>query len=262
VAPGEFIPVAEEAGLIVPFGTWALREVCRQAREWCLRFGEAAAVPISVNLSARHFARPGLIALVREALVEAGLPGRLLNLEITESVLMDDAASVAEVLAGLKEMGVSIAIDDFGTGFSCLSLLHRFPIDTLKIDRGFVGRIAGEGGATVRAIVALATNLEMDVVAEGVETPDQLQALLDLGCAYGQGYLFSRPLIREKAAVRLHRSLFANEDEPAPELVPVCAWCGRRRDEAGRWERLPEGVGEDQKTHGICPDCLRKQRSE
>jgi diguanylate cyclase (GGDEF)-like protein/PAS domain S-box-containing protein len=263
VAPAEFIPVAEETGLIVPFGAWALREVCRQAREWRDRFGEEAATPISVNLSARHFAQPGLVALVRDALKESGLPGRLLHLEITESVLMDNAASVADVLAGLKEIDVSISVDDFGTGYSCLSLLHRFPIDTLKIDREFVGRMGAEGGATVRTIVTLATNLDMDVVAEGVETPEQLHALRELDCGYGQGYLFSRPLSREKATARLRRSLFAaGDDLVGAGLVPVCAWCGRVRGEDGRWNAVGIELAEDRTTHGICPDCLQKQRQE
>jgi diguanylate cyclase (GGDEF)-like protein/PAS domain S-box-containing protein len=264
VSPVEFVPVAEETGLIVPFGTWAIREVCRQAREWRDRFGEAAALPISVNLSARHFAHQEIVALVRETLRSAGLPGELLEIEITESVLMDEADTVAGVLGQLKALGVELALDDFGTGYSCLSLLESFPIDTLKIDRSFVSRIGTRAGPTVRAITALAHSLEMNVVAEGVETPEQLAALRQLTCDRAQGYLFSRPLPPEAAGAFFGRSgggAGAERRSRSADLVPVCAWCGRVRDEQGGWQAPAPGASPSPQTHGICPDCLRKQTS-
>jgi diguanylate cyclase (GGDEF)-like protein/PAS domain S-box-containing protein len=264
VAPAEFIPVAEETGLIVPFGSWAIREVCRQAREWRDRFGDAAALPISVNLSARHFAQAGLVPLVREALLAAGLPGDLLEIEITESALMDGAGVVASVLAELKALGVGLSVDDFGTGYSCLSLLESFPIDTLKIDRSFVSRIGNRAGPTVRAITALAHGLDMDVVAEGVETVEQLTALQQLSCNRAQGHLFSRPLPPEAAGAFFDRSRGRSGDETRRrkvDLVSVCAWCGRVRDEHGEWRAPAFGVPPRRATHGICPECLRKQSS-
>jgi EAL domain-containing protein (putative c-di-GMP-specific phosphodiesterase class I) len=189
VGPADFVEVAEETGLIVSLGEWILREACRQAVEWRARFG--VTLPVSVNLSGRQLTEPDAVERVARILEETGLPGELLGLEVTESVLMANLESAAEKLRRLKDLGVHIAIDDFGTGYSSMSLLHRFPIDTLKLDRSFVARIPGPGSPTVRAIVALAHNLGMQVVAEGVETTAQREALAGLDCAFGQGHLFS-----------------------------------------------------------------------
>jgi diguanylate cyclase (GGDEF)-like protein/PAS domain S-box-containing protein len=269
VPPAEFIAVAEETGLIVPLGNWVLREACRQGREWQDRLGPGRALSISVNLSARQLAQGDLVEQVRDVLAETGMKGDCLRLEITETVIMENADAAAAMLARLKELGVRVSVDDFGMGYSCLSLLHRFPIDTLKIDRSFVGLMGpkGEGGATVRTIVALAHNLSMDVIAEGVETQAQLSSLRELDCGYAQGYLISEPLDPEKAETLLGKAaagtglLGAGPDEPPlAGLVPICAWCKKVRDERGEWREAALPVlGAENLTHGICPECLRKQ---
>jgi EAL domain-containing protein (putative c-di-GMP-specific phosphodiesterase class I) len=198
VRPAEFVEVAEETGLIVALGQWILHEACRQAREWRERLGTS--LPVSVNLSGRQLREVDVVERVAAALGETGLPGQLLNLEVTESVIMDNTDAAADKLRHLKGMGVRLSIDDFGTGYSCFSLLHRFPIDTLKLDRSFVARIPGEGGPIVRAIVGLAHNLGMGVVAEGVETVRQRDSLAGLDCGFGQGYLFSEAVPSARAA--------------------------------------------------------------
>lgn len=196
VSPGEFIPVAEEAGLIVPIGWWVLREACRQMREWQIKFPDNSALTISVNISAKQFSQPNLIQQIKQILQETGLKSHFLKLEITESVLMENAKSVAATLNELHGLGIRLSIDDFGTGYSSLSYLHQFPIDTLKIDRSFVNEvdIDVEKIQIARTIVTLAWSLGMDVVAEGVETKKQMYQLQALKCELGQGYLFSKPL--------------------------------------------------------------------
>lgn len=194
VSPAEFIPLAEETGLIVPIGEWALQEACRQVRAW----QEAGYRPISVavNLSARQFRHSDLASVVEHALVDTGLDARWLELEITESVVMQDAAQAVVTLGQLKAKGLTISVDDFGTGYSSLSYLKRFPIDALKIDRSFVRDIASnpDDAAIARAIVTMAESLKLDVVAEGVETEEQLRFLRDHGCGLAQGFLFSKPV--------------------------------------------------------------------
>jgi EAL domain-containing protein (putative c-di-GMP-specific phosphodiesterase class I) len=194
ISPAEFIPVAEETGLILPIGRWALEEACRQMREWQGQFPHAAEMYVSVNLSGRQFANPQLIDQIEEALRSTGLPPQSLKLEVTESVVMGDIEKTIEMLRQLRALGVESSIDDFGTGYSSLSYLHHFPSSTLKIDRSFIGRMgaANEKGEIVRTILLLARNLGMKVVAEGVETEGQLAQLQDLSCDYGQGYLFSK----------------------------------------------------------------------
>ncbi len=195
VSPAEFIPVAEESGLIVPMGNWVLREAAQQNRAW-----KQAGLPplrVSVNLSARQFTQDDVVARVREALKESGLPGSDLELEITESLLMDNTDRAAKILRSLKELGVRIAIDDFGTGYSSLSYLKAFPIDTLKIDRSFIKNMIekpDDAAAIVEAIIAMAKALRLKVVAEGVETREQLSFLQMLGCDQVQGFFFSRPV--------------------------------------------------------------------
>ncbi len=202
VSPAEFIPVAEETGLIVEIGRRVLRESCRQLSEWRALGLVGPAHYVSVNLSGKQFAQTGLAASVAEALADAALDPRCLRLEITESVVMSNAETACATLNGLRAQGLGISIDDFGTGYSSLSYLHRFPVDTLKVDRSFVGRM-GEGdedGEIVRTIITLARNLGMAVVAEGVETARQGDLLRGLGCEYAQGYFFSRPLDADAAA--------------------------------------------------------------
>jgi EAL domain-containing protein (putative c-di-GMP-specific phosphodiesterase class I) len=191
--PGEFLALAEETGLVIQIDRWVLREACRRARAWQERFPREPSLCVSVNISARHFAATNLVEYVGLALGESGLDARRLKLEITESVLMSSAEPVTGTLRGLKDLGVELQLDDFGTGYSSLSYLHRFPVDALKIDRAFVGRI-GAGGANseiARAIVTMAHSLGMSVVAEGVESREQAAVLTAMGCEYAQGHLFS-----------------------------------------------------------------------
>jgi EAL domain-containing protein (putative c-di-GMP-specific phosphodiesterase class I) len=192
IAPAEFISVAEETGLIVPIGRWVLREALR----WLAELQDAAGRPLrmSVNLSARQIG-PGLVDEVRSALSGAAVPARQLTLEVTETLIVDGPGS-AQVLAAMRELGVAIAIDDFGTGWSSLGALQRHPVDVLKLDRSLVAP-AGESesaAALARAVVEMAQALGLDVVAEGIEDAAQLQAMRDLGCPHGQGYVFSRPV--------------------------------------------------------------------
>jgi diguanylate cyclase (GGDEF)-like protein/PAS domain S-box-containing protein len=196
ISPGEFIPLAEETGLVVPLGTWVLREACRQLVRWRADHPQWAPQTCSVNLSARQLADPGLVALVREVLEETGMPPEALWLEITESVLMEDTQVTSEVLSGLRALGVHLAVDDFGTGYSSLLYLKRFPVSVLKIDRSFVDGLAREAEDTgiVTAVIDLAHSLGLKAIAEGVETPAQLQELCELGCDLAQGYLWTKPL--------------------------------------------------------------------
>ena len=201
IPPDKFIPLAEETGLIVTIGQWVLHEACRQVRQWQKQCAGAQALTISVNLSSKQFVQSDLIEQITTILRETELDPRCLKLEITESVVMENIETATEMLKQMRALGVGLSIDDFGTGYSSLSYLHRFPINTLKIDRSFVGQMAenNENTEIVRTIVMLAQNLGMDVVAEGVETTEQLSQLSKLGCKYGQGYFFSKPVIGEAA---------------------------------------------------------------
>ena len=194
VSPAEFIPLAEDNGLILPIGEWVLRTACRQNREWQEK--GFAAMRVGVNVSARQFQQQHLAEIVLEILEETGLAPEYLDLELTESSIMSNAQASIDVLTRLKAMGVTISIDDFGTGFSSLSYLKRLPIDALKIDQSFVRDVTTDpdDAALVMAIVTLAHNLRLQVVAEGVETEEQLRFLQLLRCDEVQGYLFSKPL--------------------------------------------------------------------
>jgi EAL domain-containing protein (putative c-di-GMP-specific phosphodiesterase class I) len=196
VPPLDFIPQAEENGLILPLGDWGLEQACRQLQAWKQRWPRLAALRVCVNLSARQLSRAGLADHVRSLLLETGLSGCHLGLELTESSLMPNMAEAAGVLSSLHALGVSLHMDDFGTGYSSLSHLHTFDFDVLKIDRSFVQRLdtGDQPMQIVRTIVELARVLGMDLVAEGIETVEQLNLLQSMGCRYGQGYLFSRPL--------------------------------------------------------------------
>ncbi|HET8628398.1 MAG TPA: EAL domain-containing protein [Thermomicrobiales bacterium] len=194
--PAAFIALAEETGLIRPLGRWVLVEACRQARAWQARHPAGPPLVMAVNLTAPQFQQPHLAADIAAILAETGLPPHLLQLEITESVLMDDAAATLATLGALKRLGVQLAIDDFGTGYSSLAYLKRFPVDWLKVDRRFVEGLGtdAEDTAIVQAVVNLAAALKLAVTAEGVETADQVARLQALGCALGQGFYFARPL--------------------------------------------------------------------
>ncbi len=199
IFPDEFIPIAEESGLILPLGIWVLNKACAQAARWKATVPAAADLHISVNLSGRQLGDPDVVANISAALTRSGLDADALWLEITESTLMDDAAGAARTLNAIRELGVHLVIDDFGTGYSSLAYLKRFPVDTLKIDRSFVdglGRDA-ESEAIVRAVVGLTQSLHLAVIAEGVETIEQLEMLHELGCETYQGYLLSRPIPAE-----------------------------------------------------------------
>jgi diguanylate cyclase (GGDEF)-like protein len=195
ISPGDFVPVAEETGLIVPIGQWVLEESCARIREWQVASPSHRSLSLSVNLSARQVAQPNLLELIKTALEKSQLNPHCLKLEITESVVMENAEAAAQMFKQLRSLGVQLSIDDFGTGYSSLSYLHRFPLNYLKIDRSFVNRMTIDNdNAIVKTISTLARNLGMEVIAEGIETEEQHQELKALGCEYGQGYLFSRPV--------------------------------------------------------------------
>jgi len=208
--PSQFVAIAEDCGLILPIGRWVLREACRQARAW-----QDAGLPfkrISINVSAVEFRDKGFVEGVRTILSETGLEARYLDLELTEGVLMKDAESTAAVLRELKLLGVHLAVDDFGTGYSSLSYLQQFPIDVLKIDKSFVHQISGElsDSAIVSAIIEMGKSLKHRVIAEGIETGEQLAFLKARHCAEGQGYLFSRPVAAAQLAALLQTGIPEN----------------------------------------------------
>jgi EAL domain-containing protein (putative c-di-GMP-specific phosphodiesterase class I) len=192
IAPGDFIPLAEESGLIVALGAWVLRTACRQVVEWGV-----PDLSLSVNVSARQVASEGLVETVADALADSGLPPHALGLEITEGLLLETDDATRETLAALKRLGVRLLLDDFGTGFSSLGYLRRYDLDVLKIDRAFVADLGTDGrgdSAIVAAIVGMARALGMDTVPEGVETEGQLARLAELGCDFAQGFHLGRPL--------------------------------------------------------------------
>jgi len=200
IPPAQFVPIAEDTGLLLPIGQWVLHEACRQARAW-LDAG-LRPVPVAVNISAVEFRDKGFLEGVRAILKDTRLEPRYLELELTESVLMQHAESSASVLQALKTMGVQLAVDDFGTGYSSLSYLRRFPIDTLKVDRSFVRQITADADDAIiaSAVISMGKSLKLRVVAEGVETREQLAFLQDQRCDEGQGYYFSRPVVAEQFA--------------------------------------------------------------
>ena len=225
VAPEDFIPIAEETGLIVPIGAWVLREACRQAAIWHVHLGAGVDFTVSVNVSGVQFLTPDFAGEMQRMLEDANIPASRLKLEITESTIIENPDTVTSALALMKRLGSQIAIDDFGTGHSSLSALHQLPIDTLKIDRSFIARMDTDGVEIVRAIVAMARSLGLTVTAEGVETEEQLTQLKLFGCASAQGYLFSAPLDANAAGV-----LSFGE--------PVLRYAVRLRYECGRTRRV------------------------
>ena len=201
LGPTEFIPVAEETGLIRELGWWNLREACRQICEWKNRLSGISELIMSVNLSVKQFQQPNLVGDIRKLLQELSIPAETLQLELTESSVMTDPHTAISMLEQIKAQGICLAIDDFGTGYSSLSYLHRFPLNTVKIDRSFTNAMGngGDGIQIVKTIMPLASNLGFDVVAEGVETQEQVRLLKELKCKYAQGYYFSKPLSAQAA---------------------------------------------------------------
>jgi diguanylate cyclase (GGDEF)-like protein/PAS domain S-box-containing protein len=219
--PIEFIPIAEDTGVIVEIGNWVLREACRQAAGWRAN-SESPDLWMSVNLSTRQLMEPDVVEVVRATLEETGLPASALVLEITEGTLMQDMGSTVEKLRALKDLGVRLAIDDFGTGSSSLGYLRQFPVDVIKIDKSFVDEVAtsgSQGPALVRAIIELAQTLRMDTVAEGIELTEQAEQLGYAGCHTGQGFLFARPLTPEAMQAFLRQGGNASAAEAIGEMV-------------------------------------------
>lgn len=216
IAPGHFITVAEETGLIVPIGEWVLQEACRQMQCWHTQFGQVLPLMISVNLSSKQLSQPDLLQQVDRMLAETGLRPQQLKLEITESMILDNTEVARQTLLKLKERQIQLSMDDFGTGYSSLNYLHRLPIDLLKIDRSFIHEMDNgeESRELVRAIISIAHSLKMEVIAEGIETRSQLEQLYELGCEFGQGYLFSTPLDPEPAADFLQQAFLKQTNSP------------------------------------------------
>lgn len=219
VNPGEFIPISEETGLILPLGEWVIGEACRQMREWQHAWPALfeASLLMSLNLSGKQLMQENIVEYVERALTQHQLDPHHLKLEITEGVVMENIEVAMRKLDQLRKLGVKLSIDDFGTGYSSLSYLHRLSTDTLKIDRSFVQQMAenNENAEIVRTIITLAKNLHMDVTAEGIETVEQLEMLRALGCEHGQGYLFAKPM-EAHAAFQLITEHTAKTPLPAP----------------------------------------------
>nr|WP_274598101.1 MULTISPECIES: EAL domain-containing protein [unclassified Pseudomonas] len=216
VSPADFIPMLEDTGLIIPVGEWVIRKVCETLKRW--EDNNLGVVPIAVNLSARQLQVKGLAKIVRHILEEYGIHPALLEFELTESVLMIEPESAVEILREIKSYGIGLSVDDFGTGYSSLAYLKRFPIDTLKIDRMFIKDITSnhEDAAITRAVIVLAHELDLNVIAEGVETSDQLELLVKHGCDQIQGYLFSKPVTSDECAamIKSSRTLAIRFSEP------------------------------------------------
>jgi EAL domain-containing protein (putative c-di-GMP-specific phosphodiesterase class I) len=221
VSPGEFIPLAEETGLIVPIGHKVLTAACAQLVDWQGRGLIGDDMSVSVNISAKQLSQTDLVGEIRDTLESMSLNGHRLKLEITESVIMENPELAAAILARVREMGVSLSVDDFGTGYSSLSYLHRFPINTLKIDRSFIARIDDNAAerALIKTIIKLGHSLGLEIVAEGIETAEQRRQLESLKCEFGQGYLFAAPMPADKAEALLTASLPIKPNRPPIALV-------------------------------------------
>jgi EAL domain-containing protein (putative c-di-GMP-specific phosphodiesterase class I) len=215
--PERFIPLAEESGLIVPLGEWVLRETCRQLRVW--QDEGLPSIRVAVNISALQFRRLDLVDTVRRALADAGIGAHSLEIELTETAVMSDPEESVEILQRLSRMGIIVSVDDFGTGYSSMSYLRRFPIDKLKIDRSFITNImnSSDDAAIVQAIISLAHSLRLTVVAEGVETAEQVAFLRKHGCDQYQGYYFSRPVdpVQFAALLRADQALEETSADPS-----------------------------------------------
>jgi diguanylate cyclase (GGDEF)-like protein/PAS domain S-box-containing protein len=218
VPPSEFIPVAEETGVIVPLGWWTLRTACRQMQQWRSDFPEYHGLSLSVNISERQFGEPDMVAVVKTILEETGLPPQDLCLEVTESLLLDHVEAALNKLAQLQRLGVKLHVDDFGTGYSSLSYLQKFSYDSLKIDRSFVKALDGskDANAIVKTIIALGRMMHIDVIAEGVESPEQVASLREMDCPQVQGFYFSKPLEQESVPALLALGSESESDGPDP----------------------------------------------
>jgi len=196
VSPTEFIPTAEQTGLILPLGEWVLQQACQQCQRWQEQWPSDRRLTVSVNLSVQQMAQPNLLSQIEAIAQRSGLAPEQLKLEITESLLVESTSQMTSRFERLREVGFQLIIDDFGTGYSCLSYLHQFPFDGLKLDRSFVRRLGTDhqSETIIRTLMQLAENLNMAVVAEGIETQNQLDFLKQLNCSMGQGYFFSRPM--------------------------------------------------------------------
>jgi diguanylate cyclase (GGDEF)-like protein/PAS domain S-box-containing protein len=221
VSPVEFIPVAEETGLIVPIGEWVLEQAAHQLTDWHARYPANPPLAMGINLSMRQFARPGLVDHVQAVLERSGVEAAALKLEVTESIVLGDADDAIGSLHALKALGVQLQVDDFGTGYSALSYLHRIPLDVLKIDRSFIVAMAGGSKhvAIVRAIIALAEALGLETTAEGVDDPAQAEQLRRMGCTYGQGYLWGKPMEAADAERLLGPHSLAQASHPLPQTA-------------------------------------------
>jgi len=199
--PGEFLPIAEESGLILPIEKWVLNEACAQIKKWHARYPSLQDVSVNVNISNRQFAQPNFVDGVVNALRTHDLKAEALKLEITENVLISNYTAANEVFTKLRNLGVQLEIDDFGSGYSALGYLQHFPISAIKIDKSFVDEIgkSRRGVELIRAIVSMARELGMEAIAEGIETGEQLNELKSLSCGFGQGFLLSKPLDKESA---------------------------------------------------------------
>ncbi len=233
VSPTQFIPLAEETGLIIPIGQWVLTESLRQLRVWQQMFPSEPPLTMSVNLSARQLSQSDLIERISKTLEETGVEAHSLKIEITESAIIENIETSAMILKELKALGIKLSLDDFGTGYSSLSYLHRFPIDTLKIDRSFVTRMSmPKNSEIIRTIISLAVNLGMDVIAEGVETREQVIQLTGLNCEYVQGYLLSKPVDGETMRALIqetyHRGLSQGAPAPIADLDATSGYETRR----------------------------------
>nr|WP_240364775.1 EAL domain-containing protein [Pseudomonas syringae] len=206
ISPADFIPILEDTGLIIPVGVWVIRKVCETLKSW--EENNIRLVPIAINLSVRQLQVKGLAETVKHIVEAYGINPALLEFELTESMLMIDPESAVEILRDIKSYGISLSVDDFGTGYSSLAYLKRFPLDALKIDRAFIKDITSnhEDAAITRAVIVLAHELGLNVIAEGVETVDQLELLVTYGCDQMQGYLFSKPVISEECAAMIKSS--------------------------------------------------------
>jgi predicted signal transduction protein with EAL and GGDEF domain len=225
IAPLEFIPCCEETGVIVPMGYWILSEACRQLKEWTQKYPQLPNLTISVNLSAKQLTEPELVPNLERILKTSGITPKALALEITESVMIRNAESTKDVLKRIRQLGVRLHMDDFGTGYSSLSCLHQFPLDGLKIDRTFINNISEQRNyvAVVHAIIDLARNLGMRLIAEGIETQDQVVMLQALDCEMAQGYYFDKPRDVKGAEAFINKTLttrfpISGQNQPMPVL--------------------------------------------
>jgi EAL domain-containing protein (putative c-di-GMP-specific phosphodiesterase class I) len=245
VPPAEFIPVAEETGLIHNLDMWILRQACVQMKRWHTEYPCDPPLAISVNLSTRQFAEPHLVDEIADVLKETGLQPSSLRLEVTESVLMEDHETARDMLTRLKLLGIGLKIDDFGTGYSSLAYLTQLPFDTMKIDRLLTLQLGGSDSNSqiVKSILDMAHTLGMEVVAEGVEENEQLMRLISMGCDFGQGYFFSKPVSAEDA----ERLVAATMEAPAVAHALLRA--------ASPLLGTPE-ITEDRLCPGGCDPCL------